>query len=614
MQNITFSEDKPTYANVIIRLRDISVRQKAQVSNTKDETQAAFASLPVRCQYCKSKGWPGTSHDEKDCRTKKRDQGKKQVYNTEQQEWDNWTFTSSSDFQRTSDSEWLIDSFASIHITNDIKDLLDARPHNETVGTGGGPVSSTHIGVANIRGIRLSPVLFIPDFPRKLISIARIVNDGGSLALGDKDRKNIIRHGGSMFMVEQYKNLYRLANKESVHLSIEEAKTWHQQYGHIPVRLFAGIEEAPPGLSTFFNFQCESCIKSNQPKPSASAASTRDLPCIRTLRIGQLLHSDLCGPLPIEGYGGKKYILSVIDDFSRLAMTTAIRNKSDAGEALMIMIDRLERRFNCRVAELRTDFGGEYQKPVAQLKLRGITTRPTVPYDSETNAVSERFNRTIIAMISAQLAGSGCPKNLWPLAMEYATFVKNRIPHTTLKNKCPLEIADPTVNIVEQRRQFRPFGQPVYAHIYKSNKLGDRATEARIVGFTDTYMVYKIILPNKSISTAKSPTPRILETTRVTGCQPQVVGKESEAEDIPTYQLEIDDSISGGVPPTDSGGNPVELDGDTTDDNNQVPSNDATEDTYLDTINVRTNTNTTPAKPMTIPQPQAPLKLRLEKP
>ena len=45
------------------------------------------------------------------------------------------------------------------------------------------------------------------------------------------------------------------------------------------------------------------------------------------------------------------------------------------------------------------------------------TTRPTVSHHSETNAVSERFNRTIMAMTRAQLVGSGCPKNLWPLAV-----------------------------------------------------------------------------------------------------------------------------------------------------------------------------------------------------
>lgn len=89
VQNITSTEDKPTYANVIIRLKEISIRPKGAgvKSESGSEPQAAFVStLRVRCQYCKSKGWPGTSHDEKDCRTKRRDQSKQQAHTTEQDE------------------------------------------------------------------------------------------------------------------------------------------------------------------------------------------------------------------------------------------------------------------------------------------------------------------------------------------------------------------------------------------------------------------------------------------------------------------------------------------------------------------------------------------------
>ena len=75
-----------------------------------------------------------------------------------------------------------------------------------------------------------------------------------------------------------------------------------------------------------------------------------------------------------------------------MAMTTGIHSKGDADEAFIVIIDTFERRFNCKIAEIRTDFGGEYKKPIEKLKARGITTRPTVPYHSETNSVAERFN------------------------------------------------------------------------------------------------------------------------------------------------------------------------------------------------------------------------------
>lgn len=61
-------------------------------------------------------------------------------------------------------ARWYADSCAAIHITNDIKDLEGPQPHSEAVRTGGGPVSSTHKGAATVKGIKLEPVLYIPDF------------------------------------------------------------------------------------------------------------------------------------------------------------------------------------------------------------------------------------------------------------------------------------------------------------------------------------------------------------------------------------------------------------------------------------------------------------------
>ena len=85
-------------------------------------------------------------------------------------------------------AEWYVDSCASIHITNDIKDLQDPQIHVETIGTGGGPTASTHIGVACVHEVKLDPVLLVPGFPRKLISVARIVNNGGSFSVGNGNK------------------------------------------------------------------------------------------------------------------------------------------------------------------------------------------------------------------------------------------------------------------------------------------------------------------------------------------------------------------------------------------------------------------------------------------
>jgi len=88
------------------------------------------------------------------------------------------------------------------------------------------------------------------------------------------------------------------------------------------------------------------------------------------------------------------------------------------------------------------------------------------------------------------------PKAMWELVLEYSTFIKNRILHSAIQ-AAPIGRAIPSINVTEQWKLFRPFGEQVYIHTYQDGKLQDRAQAARIVGFTPTYGIYKVILPNQ---------------------------------------------------------------------------------------------------------------------
>ena len=82
VMNITSSEDTPTYANVVIRLKETQynkVRSHTSASESTTATASAFATTEKKsCGYCKSKGRPGNSHWEKDCWSKRDNDKKKQ--------------------------------------------------------------------------------------------------------------------------------------------------------------------------------------------------------------------------------------------------------------------------------------------------------------------------------------------------------------------------------------------------------------------------------------------------------------------------------------------------------------------------------------------------------
>jgi len=330
--------------------------------------------------------------------------------------------------------------------------------------------------------------------------VTRLAKEGWEVSFA-RDT-GIIKKENQESYLERIGGLYKLANQQALYTEIE----WHERYGHLPFSAFRYIPEASQHLRTS-KIQCARCIKAKMTKPISHSYG------IRTSRVGELLHANLCGLLPVQDLYQKRYMLVLVDDYSRFIMTRAIREKADAAEALQEMIPTFEKLTNCQVGGLRTDWGGEFNSHsfLKWLSNRGTKIHPTVPYHSETNTVAERANRTIMTMIRANL--DILPKSLWSYAMDYSAFVKNRLPSLVLNGKSPIEIAIPERNILKERNRFRPFGQPVFIHTYQDGKLVDRATKARILGFIPTFGVYKVILVSSHrVTTAKNPVPIQLNT------------------------------------------------------------------------------------------------------
>ncbi|GJY08513.1 retrovirus-related pol polyprotein from transposon TNT 1-94, partial [Tanacetum coccineum] len=73
-----------------------------------------------------------------------------------------------------------------------------------------------------------------------------------------------------------------------------------------------------------------------------------------------LLHMDLCGPKRVESINGKKYILVIVDDYSRFTWVRFLRSKDEAPEAIIKCIKNIQVRLNAIVRNVRTDNGTEF--------------------------------------------------------------------------------------------------------------------------------------------------------------------------------------------------------------------------------------------------------------
>ena len=96
-------------------------------------------------------------------------------------------------------------------------------------------------------------------------------------------------------------------------------------------------------------------------------------------------------------------------------VTKPLRTKDETAKALITRINALEKAVVHKVSQIQADWGGEFRNKELgkELTQRGITLKETVPRHSETNAVVERANRTIMTMSRTAIISAELPKSLW---------------------------------------------------------------------------------------------------------------------------------------------------------------------------------------------------------
>ncbi|GJX61071.1 retrovirus-related pol polyprotein from transposon TNT 1-94 [Tanacetum coccineum] len=73
-----------------------------------------------------------------------------------------------------------------------------------------------------------------------------------------------------------------------------------------------------------------------------------------------LLHMGLCGPMRLASINGKRYILVIVNDYSRFTWVRFLRTKDEAPEAIIKCIKNIQVRLNATVHNVRTDNGTEF--------------------------------------------------------------------------------------------------------------------------------------------------------------------------------------------------------------------------------------------------------------
>ena len=216
---------------------------------------------------------------------------------------------------------------------------------------------------------------------------------------------------------------------------------------------------------------------------------------IRSTRKLQLIHSDVCGPMPTESIGGNKYFVTFIDDYSRCCAVYFLKSKSEVSEKFKQFEMRVSNDCSQKINSLRSDNGGEYlsQEFESYLKSKGIHHELTVPHSPEQNGVAERMNRTLMESARSMMAHAGLPERFWAEAVECAAYIRNRMPTTAIKgNKIPLEVWSGKKADVSH---LKVFSCTAYAHVPDAlrNKLDKKAVKLCFVGYSIQSKGYRLL-------------------------------------------------------------------------------------------------------------------------
>ncbi|GKB17565.1 retrovirus-related pol polyprotein from transposon TNT 1-94 [Tanacetum coccineum] len=151
---------------------------------------------------------------------------------------------------------------------------------------------------------------------------------------------------------------------------------------------------------------------------------------------------DLCGLTRVESIKGKKYILVIVDDYTRFTWVKFLGTKDEAPEIIIKFLKQAQVSLNAIVRYLRTDKGTEFLNQTLRnyTKDVGITHNTSTTRTPQQNGIVERHNRTLVEAAKTMLILSKSPLFLWAKAVATACYTQNRSLIHTRYNKTPYEL------------------------------------------------------------------------------------------------------------------------------------------------------------------------------
>jgi histone deacetylase 1/2 len=320
----------------------------------------------------------------------------------------------------TQNANWIMDTGASHHISQDLQQLTLANSYpgadQVTVGDGTG-LKITHTGNSiihtSVKPLHLKQVLCVPKIQSNLLSVSKLCQSNGcsveffpnSFVVKD------LKSGQALLQGPLKQDLYHLSiafcpssPPQALHTSIQSASTWHHKLGHHSFKIIKhliGSHHLPIKLPP--SQECNSCYCAKSHKlPFSDHHLTSSKPL-------ELLYSDVWGPAPVRSLDGYLYYLIIVDHFSKYVWLYPMKHKSDVFSIFVQFKSIVEKKFNLPIVSFFSDNGGEFIKLKSFLANNGISHLTTPPHTPEVNGTAERRHRHVVETGRALLHHANLP-------------------------------------------------------------------------------------------------------------------------------------------------------------------------------------------------------------
>ncbi|GJX84919.1 integrase, catalytic region, zinc finger, CCHC-type containing protein [Tanacetum coccineum] len=210
-------------------------------------------------------------------------------------------------------------------------------------------------GDYQLGNVTISRVYYVEGLGHNLFSVGQFCD--GDLEVAFRKNTCFIRNleGVDLLSGSRDTNLYTISLDDMLKTSpicllskASKTKSWlwhrrlsHLNFGTINKLAKDGLARGIPRLKFQKDHLCSACAlgksKKSSHQPKAEDTNQEKL---------YLLHMDLCGPMRVASINGKRYILVIVDDYSRFTWVRFLRTKDEAPEAIIKCIKNIQVRLN----------------------------------------------------------------------------------------------------------------------------------------------------------------------------------------------------------------------------------------------------------------------------